>query len=176
MRHQRRLLPVALAVAALTTLGVTAGSPAQARSAPAAVQTAATDPGPVTQSAAGASWMNPFCFSFGGQNICVPTTMLVHVITGNGRTITNQEAEIQDSVGGGTAGGQFCNWRFDWKYYDTNGRNYLTSLGTTHHSCNEAGVGRGTSADRTLAYYGRACAVFYVNGTERGRQCHNITR
>ncbi|MBI4944138.1 MAG: hypothetical protein HY830_25640 [Actinobacteria bacterium] len=119
--------------------------------------------------------MSSFCYSFKGVNICVPTTILVHVITGNGKKITNQEAEVQDVLGGGTAGGRFCNWRIDWKYCDTNGTNYLTSTGSTHTTCDTFNVGRGSSADRTLASYGRACAVFYVNGTQRGKQCHNIT-
>ncbi|MFF3562039.1 hypothetical protein ACFYXS_18520 [Streptomyces sp. NPDC002574] len=130
---------------------------------------------PASASAIGYGKVAGYCFDMKGTQVCVPATTIGHFIQGSSRTITRQEASIQDTLGADTAGGRWCNWRIDWRYSDTDGRTYLTSRGPEHPKCAYmSSLGRIDTTRRTLKHYGKACADFIAGGTRRGTQCHNI--
>ncbi|WP_405724834.1 hypothetical protein OG607_19785 [Streptomyces sp. NBC_01537] len=130
---------------------------------------------PASASAVGYGKVAGYCFEAKGTQICLPSTTIGHFIKGSGRTITREEASIQDTLGADTAGGRWCNWRIDWRYSDTDGHTYLTSQGRVNHKCADvSSMGRIDTTRRTLKHYGKACADFYAGGARRGTQCHNI--
>ncbi|MEU4090844.1 hypothetical protein [Streptomyces sp. NPDC026673] len=132
---------------------------------------------PASASAVGYGKVTGFCFDAKGVELCLPTTSIGHFIQGSGRTITRQEASVQDTLGGDTAGGRWCNWHIDWRYSDTDGRTYLVSKGQVHQSCADlSSMGRIDTTRRTLKHYGKACADFFAAGAKRGTQCHNIIK
>ncbi len=131
---------------------------------------------PSSASAVGFAKVVGFCLDAKGQAVCLPTTTLGHFVRGSGRNVNRQEASVQDSFGMDSAGGNWCNWRIDWRYSDTNGRTYLISRGETHRKCTlHSSIGRVDTTHHTLKHYGKACADFFVAGTRRASQCHFIT-
>ncbi|MEV5608419.1 hypothetical protein [Streptomyces sp. NPDC052225] len=143
----------------------------------AAVLILAAGAGIADASAVGYAKVAGFCFEAQGQQVCLPTISLGHFIKGGGRSITRQEASVQDTLGADSSGLKWCNWRIDWRYSDTNGRTYLTSRGPLHSSCTwGASIGRVDKTKRTLKHYGKACADFFVSGKRRATQCHYITK
>ncbi|MFF2508341.1 hypothetical protein ACFVTY_34005 [Streptomyces sp. NPDC058067] len=133
--------------------------------------------GTADASAVGYAKVSGFCFTAKDQQICLPTISLGHFIKGGGRTITRQEASVQDTLGADSTGLQWCNWRIDWRYADTSGRTYQVSRGATHPSCTWGGsIGRVDRSRRTLKHYGKACADFFVTGKRRATQCHYVTK
>ncbi|RZE21337.1 hypothetical protein C0Q92_18430 [Streptomyces albidoflavus] len=98
---------------------------------------------------------------------------LGHRIKGSGKRISYQAAAVQ---GGGLCAvkPQFCNWRIDFSYADTDGRTYKTSRGKTHNVCER--YPERQAAKQTLPHYGKACAKIYVNSSLRGTQCHYIVK
>ncbi|MQY15787.1 hypothetical protein SRB5_59780 [Streptomyces sp. RB5] len=160
---------VAMNVITKTWRGMTAGC--------AAVVMALTFASPADASAVGYAKVDKFCYEAGGHNLCLPTTTLGHFIRGSGRTITREEASVQDTFGGDTAGGKWCNWRIDWRYADTAGRTYRIVKGPMHHSCGGlTSIGRVDKRKKTLKHYGKACAAFYAGNQVRAVQCHNIVK
>jgi hypothetical protein len=132
---------------------------------------------PADASAVGYAKVSGFCIPVKDHEVCLPTISLGHFIQGDDRRITRQEASVQDTVGADSTGLQWCNWRIDWRYGDTNGRTYLRSRGPMHNKCTfGASIGRVDRSKRTLKHYGKACADFVVNGTTRASQCHYITK
>jgi hypothetical protein len=117
------------------------------------------------------------CATLAGKTLCFPGATLGHSITGSGKTITHQSASVDDNYGGGTAGGNFCNWRIDWEYRDTNNKVYYTDYGPMHYKCESLyyPIGRDDGTRRVVGQYGAACAVFWANGRRLATQCHHIT-
>ncbi|MFC7221259.1 hypothetical protein ACFQLX_24300 [Streptomyces polyrhachis] len=141
----------------------------------AAMATATAFASPAEASAVGYAKVDKFCYETAGRSICLPSTTLGHFIKGDGRTITRQEASVQDTLGADTAGGKWCNWRIDWRYATTSGKTYRVSKGTMHHSCGAwRAIGRVDRGTRTLRHYGKACAVFWAASKVRAVQCHHI--
>ena len=180
MNHFRQLL-FAFAVGVLLSAGlvpVASAAPPEAPvlAAPSTGERVAIEP----LSASGGAIVGAFCYTYKSVKICPVGSILFHRITGSGKNITYQEASLSDLLGNGTAGGNYCNWRIDWVYYTDAVPPvlYRRDTGPTHNVCEGMfyEIGRKDSRNVTVAYYGSACAVFYVNGTERGRQCHSITR
>ena len=137
----------------------------------------AASAGTADASAVGYAKVSGFCFEAQGHEVCLPTITLGHFIKGDGRAVSRQEASVQDAVGADTTVLKSCNWRFDWRYSDTNGRTYLISKGTQHNSCAFGGsIGRIDKTKRTLKHYGKACVDFVINGKRRASQCHFITK
>ncbi len=137
----------------------------------------ATTTGPAAASAVGYAKVVGFCHAVRGAEMCVPLTTLGHFVQGKDKRVTRQEASIQDVFGADSAGGRWCNWRFDWRYSDTDGRTYLVSRGRTHHGCQTlSSIGRIDKTKRTLKHYGKACVDFYAGGAKRATQCHNIIK
>jgi hypothetical protein len=153
LRHLLLTTTVALAAASLTATPATAATSLSLKDA------------------VGCSQMSGFGYSHQGVSISIPTSWMCHAIVGSGLTIRSQEAFI-DSV---LSVASFCNYRFDWKYYDTKGKLQFTDTGTTNHGCVNQPA-RVKRTPRTIGSYGTACAVFYVVNKERTRQCHQIAR
>lgn len=68
--------------------------------------------------------INAFNYTWGGIEISLPRgCQLGHRIKGSGKRISYQAAAVQ---GGGLCAvkPQFCNWRIDFSYADTDGRTY----------------------------------------------------
>ncbi|HNM97502.1 MAG TPA: hypothetical protein PKK40_06125 [Marmoricola sp.] len=124
----------------------------------------ATTVAPASASANGCdSWA---AFSWGGLPAPVPGGFLCHRIFGSGTRVDYEDATF-------SAHSNFCNWRIDFRYFDTAGQNYATSYGPTNLRCNVLG-----SRARTTAFTlrpGRACAYLYTNGIYTTKQCHSIT-
>jgi hypothetical protein len=115
-----------------------------------------------------------FDYTFGGVKVVVPTGFFFqHSIHGKDRTITSEQGDIV-AMGPAAAGSPFCNWRIDFQYLDTDGTVYQTDRGPISNTCGKYEINRLVSSVRTLPSYGKACAIFYVSGTERARQCHYI--
>ncbi|GAB3968074.1 hypothetical protein [Streptomyces sparsus] len=124
--------------------------------------------------AAGSSAVDSFTYEFNGLTLTVPTgCFLTHVVKGSGKRVTSQLAGV-DCVGP-AAFSQFCNWRIDFSYADTNNRTYKTSRGKTHTACANKYPTRRIGSQK-LARYGKACAKFFISGTLRATQCHYITK
>ena len=141
----------------------------------AAITCLSTTSAPAHATALGCDYSGGFGFSYQGVTLKAPKGFLCHYIEGNGRTVTKEAASYSANASlYGALTGRVCNWRIDFVYYDTSGRNYRTDYGPLTTSCSYS-VSRTVTADKTLAYYGKACARLVVNGTTRVTQCHNIT-
>ncbi|MER8010415.1 hypothetical protein [Streptomyces sp. NPDC094149] len=140
----------------------------------AAAALAFATPMPAHATAIGSTPVRTFEYSVGGMTMKVPTgCMFTHIIRGNGRKITYQNAGV-DCAFVAALGSGFCNWRIDFSYADTNNRTYRTSRGQTHNECKIDPMRN--NAPQTLPRYGKACAHLYVNGVRRVSQCHHITK
>lgn len=115
-----------------------------------------------------------FSFSFEGLTINVPAgCFLTHYIQGDGLK-ADQENAGTDCTGAGYWFGGFCNWRIDFKYYDDHNNLYYNHEGLTISRCDYNTFG--PMDNHRVLRAGRSCAVFYVAGKERARQCHNILK
>lgn len=126
--------------------------------------------------AVGETPVRAFEYTFKGVKISVPTGFLFgHSIKGKDRRIDRDYASM---VGFGPAVVQspFCNWRIDFQYEDEAGKVYDTDRGPVNNSCTKYDVYRQGRGNRTLPSYGKACAIFVVNGSEEARQCHYIVK
>lgn len=124
--------------------------------------------------AMGSTPVQTFEYSVGGATLKIPTgCFLTHVIRGEGRKITYQNAGV-DCGFVAALGSGFCNWRIDFTYADTDNRTYKTSRGRTHPECKKDPMRN--NAPRTLAHYGKACTHLLVSGVRRASQCHHITK
>jgi hypothetical protein len=130
---------------------------------------------PAYADAVGSTPVGGFDYTFQGIKVSIPAgSFFTHVIRGSGLTITDESAGV-DSIGPGLVGGGFCNWRIDFQYEDDAGKIYRTDRGPTSNSCDHYTF-RDLPATHVLPSYGKACALFYVNGAERARQCHFIVK
>ncbi|MFI8186997.1 hypothetical protein ACIF70_41970 [Actinacidiphila glaucinigra] len=170
----KRLTAFLAATIAVISFAFAGAATATAADAPQKLDTAATQQDEVgIQSAQGYGSIAPFEYQYGGVTISVPTCSFGHYIEGSGKRIDDEKAWV---TGGGLCGGvQFCNWRIDFAYADTNNSTYKTSKGATHTTCNYMSSVYRYNAPQTLPYYGKACAKLYVNNVLRGTQCHYIT-
>lgn len=117
-----------------------------------------------------------FDFTFNGVKFSVPTGFLFgHSIKGQDRTVVRDYASIT-AFGPAVAQSDFCNWRIDFQYENASGKVYDTDRGPLNSSCTKYDVEREGVGNRTLPEYGKACAIFYVNGSEQARQCHFIVK
>ena len=130
---------------------------------------------PASASAFGCQYIGGFGFSWQGLTLQAPKGYLCHSITGSGRSVTNEYAYYgpAPSVYGALTG-RVCNWRIDFQYRNTSNVVYRTDTGATHNTC-EYYIRRDQPTDKSLAYYGKACARLFVGGVLRSQQCHNIT-
>ncbi|MER6343962.1 hypothetical protein ACWC10_14560 [Streptomyces sp. NPDC001595] len=130
--------------------------------------------GPAKASATGTTAIGSFSYDLHGVGVKVPVgCFLTHSIKGSGKRITSQFAGV-DCAGLAATFSQFCNWRMDFAYADTNNKTYRTSRGATHTECKGDPLRR--TRPQTLPKYGKACAKFHVNGKLRATQCHYITK
>lgn len=132
-------------------------------------------PSSASASAFGCQYVGGFGFSHQGVTIQAPQGWLCHDIRGNGKVVTSETASygaVPSLYGALT--GRICNWRIDFVYRGQNNNVYRTDRGPAHANCAWT-VSRNVEADKTLAYYGTACAQLYVSGVLRAKQCHNIT-
>ncbi|MER7520882.1 hypothetical protein [Streptomyces sp. NPDC126499] len=133
-----------------------------------------TGSAPAQASAVGTTPVRTFEYSVGGVTMKVPTgCMFTHIVRGEGRKITYQNAGV-DCGFVAALGSGFCNWRIDFTYADTNNRTYRTSRGKTHSECKIDPMRN--NSPQTLPRYGKACAHLFVNGVRRVSQCHHITK
>ncbi|MEU8522862.1 hypothetical protein [Streptomyces sp. NBC_01216] len=133
-----------------------------------------TSPTAAHASAVGSTPVQTFEYSVGGATMKVPTgCMFTHIVRGDGRKITYQNAGV-DCGFVAALGSGFCNWRIDFTYADTNNKTYRTSRGKTHSECKIDPMRN--NHPQTLPRYGKACAHLHVNGVRRVSQCHHITK
>ncbi|MGW5394734.1 hypothetical protein [Streptomyces sp. NPDC003952] len=85
--------------------------------------------------AIGSTPVTGFDYQVGGVTMKVPTgCMFTHVVRGEGKKITYQNAGVDCGFVGALNSG-FCNWRIDFTYADTDNKTYRTSRGKTHTEC-----------------------------------------
>jgi len=121
------------------------------------------------QNAVGYAYVAAFTFGWKGFNISVPAVNMFHTLNGSGLTVTGE------SVGylyGNIANVQVCNYQtqFQNRYGSTI---YSTRKSALHAGCSYAAFNQsipGTFSVKT----GVQCARYYVNGTYRGEQCHQV--
>ncbi len=124
--------------------------------------------------AIGSTPVASFDYQVGGVTMKVPTgCMFTHIIRGEGKNITYQNAGVDCGFVGALNAG-FCNWRIDFTYADTGNKTYRTSRGRTHSECKIDPMRN--NAPQTLPHYGKACAHLNINGVRRVSQCHHITK
>ncbi|MFD4242597.1 hypothetical protein ACFWP3_13500 [Streptomyces sp. NPDC058525] len=132
---------------------------------------------PPAEAHAGAIGSTPvatFDYQVGGVTMKVPTgCMFTHIIRGDGKNITYQNAGVDCGFVGALNAG-FCNWRIDFTYADTDNKTYRTSRGKTHTECKINPMR--DNAPQKLPRYGKACAHLNINGVRRVSQCHHITK
>lgn len=129
--------------------------------------------GESAESAFGSQPVRSFDFSIGDMSFTVPSgCVLSHYISGRGRTV---EAENMgtDCAGIAFLFPGFCNYRLNFRYYDTDGNLYAVNEGPLQERC-ERNTFRTIKMRRVLEKAGRSCATLLVNGQERARQCHSI--
>jgi hypothetical protein len=125
--------------------------------------------------AVGSTPIGAFDYTFQGAKLSIPTgSFFTHMIRGSGLTITDESAGV-DGIGPGLVGGGFCNWRIDFQYEDDSGKVYSIDRGPLSNTCDHYTF-RDLPVTHALPSYGKACALFYVNGVERARQCHFIVK
>ncbi|MFE3036965.1 hypothetical protein ACFXKY_35590 [Streptomyces canus] len=125
-------------------------------------------------SATGTTAVGTFDYDLHGAAVKVPVgCFFTHSIDGSGKRIDRQLAGV-DCAGLAVTFTQFCNWRIDFSYADTDNRTYKVSRGRTRAECKGNPLRR--KGAQTLPKYGKACARFYVNGKLRAVQCHFITK
>lgn len=130
--------------------------------------------GPARASATGSTAIGSFTYEVRGAAVKIPVgCFLTHGIEGSGKRVTSQLGGV-DCVGVAATFSQFCNWRIDFAYADTDNRTYETSRGATHAVCESAPLRHGGA--RTLSAYGKACAKLFLSGKLRATQCHYITK
>lgn len=128
---------------------------------------------PARATAYGSTPVNSFGYSYQGLSLRVPIGCFrTHVVRGD-RTVIAAERAGVDCAGAGVWGGGFCNTRIDFAYDDTDNRRYLVDTGATDNRCRHDLLRDGPR--RVLPSYGKACAVLYVDGVARARQCHSIS-
>jgi len=131
---------------------------------------------PAYADAYGITALGAFEYTFQGVKFTVPNGFfLQHAIHGNGLAITREQADIV-AMGPAVVESGFCNWRIDFQYEDADGKVYRTDRGPLTTTCGKFDIVRAIPEARTLPSYGRSCAIFYVNGAERVRQCHFIVK
>jgi hypothetical protein len=131
---------------------------------------------PAYADAYGITPLSAFDYTFQGLKFTVPSGFFFqHAIHGRDLVVTHEQADMI-TMGPAVAGSGFCNWRIDFQYEDVNGRVYSTDRGPLTTTCDKYDIYRALPGPRTLSSYGRSCAIFYVNGTERVRQCHFIVK
>ncbi|MER6619271.1 hypothetical protein [Streptomyces sp. NPDC000931] len=129
---------------------------------------------PAHAGATGSSAIDSFTYEVRGATVKIPVgCFLTHTVRGSGKRITDQFAGA-DCVGVAATFSQFCNWRIDFAYADTNNKTYKTSRGATHAECEGAPLRN--AAPQTLPAYGKTCAKLYVSGKLRAVQCHYVTK
>ncbi|MFF3012665.1 hypothetical protein [Streptomyces sp. NPDC057939] len=129
---------------------------------------------PAHAGAIGSTPVATFDHQIGGVTMKVPTgCMFTHIVSGDGKNITHQNAGVDCGFVGALNSG-FCNWRIDFTYVDTNNKTYRTSRGKTHTECKINPMR--DNAPQTLPRYGRTCAYINVNNVRRAGQCHHITK
>ncbi|WP_406183973.1 hypothetical protein [Streptomyces sp. NBC_01006] len=153
------------------------GKRSTARIIAALATTAALAVLPPAEAHAGAIGSTPvatFDYQVGGVTMKIPTgCMFTHIIRGDGKNITYQNAGVDCGFVGALNAG-FCNWRIDFTYSDTDNKIYRTSRGKTHTECKINPMR--DNAPQKLPRYGKACAYIHVNGVRRAGQCHHITK
>ncbi|MBA3487978.1 MAG: hypothetical protein H0T78_00255 [Longispora sp.] len=131
-------------------------------------------PAPEVGSAYGSTPIRTIGFSTGGISLLVPTgCFLTHGIHGKGTRVESENAGT-DCAGPGFLGGGFANWRIDFQYFDTNNHMYENNVGPINYEMTFNNF-RSINHARTMQP-GRSCAVFFSNGQELARQCHNILK
>lgn len=106
--------------------------------------------------------------------IKLPYGYLCHLIHTNGKEISEQKAAYTSKVGiYSPLVANICNWRIDFVYYDTKGKEYMRDKGSTESDCKK-GVSRKVADIRKLSHYGTTCAELYIDGHARMTQCHTI--
>lgn len=124
----------------------------------------------------GITSIGAFDYTFQGLKISVPSGFFfAHTIRGSDLTITSEHADIV-AMGPAVVQSPFCNWRIDFQLEDQDGHVYRTDRGPVASTCDRFSVDRLVTTPQTLPSYGKACAIFYVNGVERVRQCHFISK
>ncbi|MEU9255049.1 hypothetical protein AB0D66_24755 [Streptomyces sp. NPDC048270] len=152
-----RLLPARITAALTTMAALAVLPPAEARAG-----------------AIGSAPVATFDYQVGGVTMKVPTgCMFTHIIRGDGKNITYQNAGVDCGFVGALNAG-FCNWRIDFTYADTDNKTYRTSRGKTHAECKINPMR--DNAPQKLPRYGKACAHLHINGVRRVSQCHHITK
>ncbi|HWN33536.1 MAG TPA: hypothetical protein VNP03_12355 [Pseudonocardia sp.] len=131
---------------------------------------------PAYADAYGITALGAFDYTFQGLKFTVPNGFFFqHAIHGSGLVVTHEQADIV-AMGPAVAESDFCNWRIDFQYEDADGKIYRTDRGPLATTCGKYDIYRAIPETRTLPSYGRSCAIFYVNGAERVRQCHFIVK
>jgi hypothetical protein len=130
---------------------------------------------PAYADAVGSTPIGGFEYTFEGAKVSIPTgSFFTHLIRGKGLTVTDENAGV-DSVGPGLASNGFCNWRIDFQYEDDSGKIYRTDRGPLSNTCDHYTF-RDVRGARAIPSYGKSCAIFYVNGAARAKQCHYIVK
>jgi hypothetical protein len=133
-------------------------------------------PSPAYADAYGITALGAFDYTFQGLKFTVPNGFFFqHATHGSGLVITQEQADIV-AMGPAVVESGFCNWRIDFQYEDAEGKIYRTDRGSQATNCAKYDIVRAIPNTRTLPTYGRSCAIFYVNGAERVRQCHFIVQ
>lgn len=175
-KHGVKAAVVAVAMALVGVVSVTAAQ-AQTAPSPAKVTRPAVAPsasGDIhAESAYGTEPIGNFDFEYQGHKFYVPTgCFLTHGIDGDGLNVNHENAGT-DCAGTAYLWGGFCNWEIDIEYKNLDGRVYGTRPGMFHSTC-EYNVFEKWTARYHALVAGKACAVLWVGGAVRARQCHNI--
>lgn len=109
------------------------------------------------------------------EDIKFPYGYLCHLIHSDGKEISQQKAAYTLRAGiYAPLVQKVCNWRIDFVYFDTKGKEYMRDKGEVMKDC-EKGASRNIAALKKLSEYGSTCAELIVDGEVRLRQCHTIT-
>ena len=107
-------------------------------------------------------------------DLIIPFGYLCHHFEARGKEIIMQKAAYASttSVTGSLVRG-ICNWRIDFVYYDTKGKEYMRDKGETVKGCKQ-GASRAIAEGRTLAQFGSSCVELITDGEVRLTQCRAV--
>jgi hypothetical protein len=107
-------------------------------------------------------------------DLIIPFGYLCHHFEANKKEVAVQKAAYSSN---GTVAGPLvkgiCNWRIDFVYYDTKGKEYMRDKGETASGCGQ-GASRAIAKGKQILQSGSSCAELTVDGKVRLIQCHTL--
>ncbi|MET3451266.1 hypothetical protein [Curtobacterium sp. 1544] len=110
-----------------------------------------------------------------GGGLCWPGGTLSVSVSGSGKKIAGQSADVQDLIGSRGSGAVLCNWHIDFSDHNSKGKDTYRSDGAVHKGCTGARISRNVSKGRTASSSAvQTCSELWSQGAQVHRTCINL--